>query len=319
MIRTAPSCLVRARGRASTGGYPRGVSSNSPAKQAGSTQRRASVLPLISVGVVLAVVVAVGLVALTGGAGYLVAGLPDPGLVTRYGVTVVRVIAEAAEVLCVGSLLLAAFLVPPQKSGTLAPDGYAALRVGGVAAWIWFAAAIASVLFTSADGAGRPFSEVLSPQTLVELVDAIEQPKAWLWTALIALIIAVGCRLALSWGWTAVLFFLSVGGLVPVAVTGHSASGGSHDLATNSLLFHLIAASLWVGGLIALLALGYRRGAHLSLAARRFSRLALVCWIVMAVSGVINALVRIGLNDLFTTDYGLLVVAKTVALLLLGV
>jgi len=281
--------------------------------------RRVSVLPLISVGVVLAAVVAVGLVALTGGAGYVIAGLPDPGLATRYGITAVRVLAEAASVICVGSLLLAAFLVPPQESGTLGPEGYGALRAAGFAAWTWFAASLLSVVFTAADGAGKPIGEMLNPQTLLDLVDAIEQPKAWLWTALIAVLIALGCRLALSWGWTAVLFFLAVGGLVPVAVTGHSASGGSHDVATNSLLFHLIAAALWVGGLIALLALGYRRGGHLTLAARRFSRLALVCWIVMAISGVINALVRIGLNDLFTTDYGLLVVAKVVALLLLGV
>lgn len=276
-------------------------------------------LPLLSVGVVLAAVVAVGLVALTGGAGYLITGLPDPGLVTRYGITVVRVLAEAASVVCVGALLLAAFLVPPQKSGTLGPEGYAAVRAAGIAAWVWFASSLLSVAFTAADGAGKPFLEVLSPQTLLDLVDAIEQPKAWLWTALIAVLLALGCRLVLTWGWTAVLFFVAVAGLIPVAVTGHSASGGSHDMATNSLLFHLIAAALWVGGLVALLALGWRRGAHLSLAARRFSKLALVCWVVMAISGVINALVRINLGDLFTTDYGLLVVAKVVALLLLGV
>lgn len=276
-------------------------------------------LPLVSIGALLAAVVAVGLVALTGGAGYVIAGLPDPGLVTRYGITVVRVLAEAASILCVGSLLLAAFLVPPQKSGTLAADGYAAIRVAGVAAWVWFAAAAASILFAAADGAGRPFTEVLSPQVLLDLVDAIEQPKAWLFTALIALLVALGCRLALTWGWTTVVFFLSVGGLIPVAVTGHSASGGSHDLATNSLLYHLVAAALWVGGLVALLALGWRRGENLTLAATRFSKLALVCWIVMALSGVINVWVRIKPADLFTTDYGLLVIAKVVALLLLGV
>ncbi|MFC4085570.1 cytochrome c oxidase assembly protein [Amycolatopsis samaneae] len=295
------------------------MSSNPVTEPAEPAQRKASVLPLLTVGVVIAAVVAVGLVALTGGAGYLIAGLPDPGVVTRYGVTVVRILAEASSVLCIGSLLLAAFLVPPQKSGTLAAEGYGALRAAGIAAWVWFAASIASVVFTAADGAGKPLREVLAPQTLLDLVDAIEQPKAWLWTALIAVLVALGCRLALSWGWTAVLFFLSVGGLVPVAVTGHSASGGSHDLATNSLLYHLVAAALWVGGLVAVLALGWRRGANLKLAAVRFSKLALACWIVMAVSGVVNALVRIGLNDLFTTDYGLLVVAKVVALLLLGV
>ncbi|HJQ45501.1 MAG TPA: cytochrome c oxidase assembly protein [Amycolatopsis sp.] len=276
-------------------------------------------VPLLTVSVILAAVIAVALVALTGGATYVIAGLPDPGVVTHYGLGVVRVLADAASVVCVGSLLLAAFLVPPQKSGVVTRDGYAALRTAGIAAWVWFAAAIASVFFTAADGAGKPVTAVFSPVVLLDLIDAIEQPKAWLVTAAIALLLALGCRLVLSWGWTAVLFGVSIIGLVPVAVTGHSASGGSHDIATNSLLYHLLAAAVWVGGLFALLAHGWRRGDHLTLAAGRFSKVALVCWIVMAASGVINALVRIPLGDVLTTDYGLLVAAKIVALLVLGV
>ena len=284
-----------------------------------SSRRKVNVLPLLIVSVVLAALIAVALVALTGGATYVIAGLPDPGALTHYGLGVVRVVADAASVVCVGSLLLAAFLVPPQPSGIVARDGYAALRTAGIAAWVWFACAIASVFFTAADGAGKPVTELFSPVVLLNLVDAIEQPKAWLITAALALVLALGCRLALSWGWTAVLFAISVLGLVPVAVTGHSASGGSHDFATNSLLYHLVAASVWVGGLFALLAHGWRRGEHLTLAASRFSEVALVCWVVMAVSGVVNALVRIPLGDVFTTDYGLLVLAKVVALLVLGV
>lgn len=276
-------------------------------------------LPLLVVAVLLASVVAVALLALSGGSTYVIAGLPDPGLVTHYGIGVVRVLADAASVVCVGSLLLAAFLVPPQRSGVLARDGYAALRTAGIAAWVWFATSAAEVLFSAADGAGKPVGEMFSPQTLVALVDAIEQPKAWLITAAIALLLALGCRVVLAWGWTAVLFFLAVAGLAPVALTGHSASGGSHDLATNSLLYHLVAVTLWVGGLFALLAHGRRRGEHLTLAATRFSKLALVCWVVMAVSGVVNAFVRVPLNELLTTGYGLLVLAKIAALLVLGV
>lgn len=284
-----------------------------------SPRRKAGLLPLLVVAVLLAAVVSVALLALSGGATSVIAGLPDPGLVTRYGIGVVRVVADAASVVCVGSLLLAAFLVPPQRSGVLARDGYAALRTAGIAAWVWFGASIGEVLFTAADGAGKPVGELFSPQTLVALVDAIEQPKAWLITAAIALLLALGCRMVLSWGWTAVLFFVAVAGLAPVALTGHSASGGSHDVATNSLLYHLVAVALWVGGLVAVLAHGRRRGEHLTLAATRFSKLALVCWLVMAVSGVVNALVRVPLAELVTTGYGLLVLAKIAALLVLGV
>ncbi|GAA1231723.1 cytochrome c oxidase assembly protein [Prauserella halophila] len=280
--------------------------------------RGAGIAPLLAVGALLGVVVAVGLVALTGGLG-AVAGISDPGPLTTYGITAVRVAADLASAVCIGSLLLAAFLVPPQRSGILAVDGYAAVRTAGYAAWAWFVLALTSVFFVAADGAGRPVTELLDPDAFLNFVGAIEQPKAWLITSGIALLLALGCRLVLTWNWTTVLFFVSVFGLVPVAVTGHSASGGSHDMATNSLLYHLLGAALWVGGLIALLAHGRRRGAHLTLAATRFSKVALVAWIVMAASGIINALVRVAPGDLLTTDYGLLVLAKGVLLAMLGV
>ena len=104
-------------------------------------------------------------------------------------------------------------------------------------------------------------------------------------------------------------------------MTGHSSSGGQHDIATNSLLFHLVGASLWVGGLIALMVFARRfpSGEALRVAATRFSAVALVCWIVMAASGVINAWVRVPVEVLFTEPYGLLVVAKIGALGVLGV
>ncbi|MPY97026.1 MAG: copper resistance protein CopD [Actinophytocola sp.] len=276
-------------------------------------------LSLAVVGTSLAFVVAVLLVTLSGAAGAEIAGIADPGEFTRYGVTVTRVLAEIAAVVSIGSLLLAAFLVPPQKSGTLAADGYAAISTASRSALCWVVTSIAAALFAAAEGAGRPVTDLVDPQVFVQFVGAIEQPKAWLITAFIAFVLAIACRTVLSWGWTAALFFLAVGGLIPVGATGHSASGGSHDLATNSLLIHLVAAALWVGGLIALIALGRRNGPDLPLAARRFSRIALTCWIAMAVSGVVNALVRVAPADLLTTQYGLLVLAKLTALGMLGV
>ncbi|GAA3858077.1 cytochrome c oxidase assembly protein [Amycolatopsis tucumanensis] len=276
-------------------------------------------LSFLVVNFLIATVVAVGLVSLAGAADYAIAGLSDPGVVTRYGVVVAKVVADAAAVVCIGALLQVAFLVPPQKSGTVAPDGYAGLRVALLAAWSWFAGALASMYFSAADGAGRPVAEVLAPAGLLELLDVIEQPKAWLITALIALMVAVGCHLTLAWKWSAVLFFVALAGLVPIAVTGHSAAGGAHDVATNSLLYHVAGAALWVGGLVAILGLGWRGSPHLGLATRRYSKLALICWIVMAASGAINALVRIAPADLLTSDYGLLLIGKIAALLILGV
>jgi putative copper resistance protein D len=282
-----------------------------PEKPAPLKVSGAGAVPLLVVGGLFAALIAAALLTLA-------AGPLDRDVINAYGPTVVRVIAELGGVLTVGSLLFAAFLVPPQQSGTLDVAGYAALRMASWCAALWFAGAVVLVPFTVASAVGKPVSAVLEPRTLFSLANLLPDAKAWMITAAVALLLAIGARVVLSWGWTVVLLLVALGGIVPVAVTGHSSSR-EHDLASNSLLLHLFAAALWVGGLAALLVHGRRAGQHLGLAASRFSKIALVCWITMAVSGVINALIRLPLGDLFTTSYGVLVLGKASALGLLGV
>ena len=69
---------------------------------------------------------------------------------------------------------------------------------------------------------------------------------------------------------------------------------------------------LWVGGLMALIAHGRRLGPSLQLAVRRYSMIAATSMVAMAISGVINAAIRVRFEDLFTSDYGRVIVAKTV-------
>ena len=287
----------------------------SPRRAAG-THARLGVL--VTVGVLLATAVGAGLVLVLGGDGLTGLGLPDPGLLTRAGLPVVRVLAECAAVVTVGSLLLAAFLVPPQASGYLDTGGYAAVRTARIAACVWALTSALMVPLLAADVLGRPVTDVLNLRLLASLMSELSQLGAWALTAGVALALAVFCWVALTWGAVVWLFALSVLGLTPVALTGHSSAGGAHDIATSSLLYHLVAAALWVGGLIALLAHLARRGDHAGLACARFSRLALICWIVMAASGVINALIRVTPDQLLTV-YGLLVLGKVTALLALGV
>jgi len=80
-----------------------------------------------------------------------------------------------------------------------------------------------------------------------------------------------------------------------------------------------MAGALWAGGLLALLVHALRGGEHADLAARRFSVVALWCFVAMGVSGVVNALVRVRLEDLFHTTYGWLLIGKATALIVLGV
>jgi len=281
--------------------------------------RTHAVWPLLVGVAVLAGAVAAGIGALSLTEALIATGLPNPGPVTTYGLPFVRAAGEIAAVIAVGGFFFAAFLVPPQDNGVLDVDGYRALRIGTVAAGVWTVCAALMVPLTVSDVSGQPLLEHLDPVAIWSAASLVDTASAWRWTAFLAAMVTLLARAVLRWGWAPILVGLALLTLVPIGLTGHSAAGGNHDLATNSLLIHLVFGALWAGGLLALLAHALRGGGHADLAARRFSMVAFWCFVAMAGSGLANALARMSPADLLRTEYGWLVVAKIVALGLLGV
>ncbi|BBY30871.1 cytochrome c oxidase assembly protein [Mycolicibacterium sediminis] len=277
-----------------------------------------SVVPLLVGVALLGGVTAAAIAGLALADALTATGLPNPGPVTNYGLPFVRAAGELSAVIAVGSFLLAAFLVPPQASGVLDVAGYRALRTGTAASGLWAVCAALLVPLTASDVTGQPLS-TLGLSDVWSVAGLVETAGAWRWTAALALIVTIASIPVLRWSWTPLLFGGSLLTLLPLALSGHSSSGGSHDLATNSLIIHLVAGALWAGGLLALLAHAVRGGEHADVAARRFSAIAFWCFVAMAVSGVVNALVRVRLQDLVTSSYGWLVLCKVAALCMLGV
>ena len=284
-----------------------------------SSVRSSPAWPVLIGVAVLAGAVAAGLSALSLTDALTATGLPDPGPVTTYGLPFVRAAGEIAAVIAVGSFLFAAFLVPPQTNGVLDAGGYRALRLGTVASGVWTVCAALLVPLTVSDVTGQPISSRLDPSAIWSVASMVEIAGAWRWTAFIAAAVTIASIPVLRWSPTPLLFAGSLATLLPLALTGHSASGGSHDMATNSLLIHLVAGALWAGGLLALLVHALRGGDHGYVAARRFSAIALWCFVAMALSGVVNALIRVEPSDLLNTTYGRLILGKTAALCVLGV
>lgn len=282
------------------------------------TNRGSPVWPVLGAVATLAGLTAAALGALSLAAALTATGLPDPGPITTLGLPFVRAVGEVAVALAVGGFLFAAFFAPPQDSGVLDADGYRALRLGTVACGVWAICAVLLVPLTVSDVSGQPLTDDLTPAAIWRAADLVDTASAWRATAALALVVTVAATAVLRWSLTPVLFAGAVLTLMPLALTGHSAAGGSHDLATSSLMIHLVAGAMWAGGLLALLAHALRGGGHTDLAARRFSAVALGCFVAMVLSGAVNTAVRIRVADLFSTPYGALVVAKVVALVLLG-
>lgn len=274
---------------------------------------------MLSVVALLAGTVAAGIGALSLADALTATGLPDPGPVTTLGLPFVRAAGEIAAVIAVGSFLLATFFVPPQDTGVLDVAGYRALRLGTVASGVWTVCAALMVPLTISDVSGQPLQDHLNPVQLWSVTSLVDIASAWRWTAFLALLVTVAGAAVLRWGWLPFLLAGSLITLVPLGLTGHSSAGGAHDLGVNSLMIHLVAGALWAGGLLALLAHAMRGGEHADLAARRFSAVALWCFVAMAASGIINAFIRIRFSDLFTTEYGALIVTKVIALSVLAV
>jgi cytochrome c oxidase assembly factor CtaG len=115
--------------------------------------------------------------------------------------------------------------------------------------------------------------------------------------------------------------FLAVGAVVPLALTGHAAGTADHETAVNTIAPHLVGASLWVGGLLAVMVLRRALGRALPVVVERYSGLALWCFVAVGVSGVVSAVIRLGglsqLGNLLTA-YGALVIVKTICLVVLG-
>jgi len=106
---------------------------------------------------------------------------------------------------------------------------------------------------------------------------------------------------------------------VPTLLTGHSSHDRYHVLVVTSLSVHVLAASVWIGGLMALILMLRGSTRVLPSALPRFSHVALLCFMSIGLSGLVDVWIRLAtLDQLWTTEYGRLVLAKTGALVVLG-
>ena len=267
-------------------------------------------------GLVLTAVAVVAVLAgaLVGGAAVAPA-LGDPGPLVRWGALLARVIHDLAAAATVGLLVLAAFLAPET---TRTNRRVAATRLASVTAAVWALAGLVGVLLTFAQLAGIPVFAAGYLDQLVGFAWELEVTRVGLISLGLAAVVAAGAAVASSRPAMAWLAALSVFAVLPLALAGHAAGAANHDTAVNTLAVHLVGVTLWLGGLLALAVMRPQLGSDLGVTVQRYSTLALWSFVAVAVSGVLNAALRLGGLAGLDTAYGLLVVAKVLALVGLG-
>jgi len=245
-------------------------------------------------------------------------GLPEASLLVQWALPITRTAVDLLAAATVGLLLAAAALLPSPKN-LLATAPARAAKLASWLAWAWAALTLVVVVLSYAQTFATTISDSLGPTKLLSFVSQSPQGSAWLVAASLAAFAGVVAREADRplGAWVALL--LAIGATLPPAVTGHAASAGSHDLATSSLVVHIVGVMLWVGGLLALVWYARADGRFLPLATRRFSPLAFWAFLCVGVSGAVNAFIRIDdVSALFTTQYGAVVLIKVMAFLALG-
>lgn len=252
-------------------------------------------------------------------AAVLAGALRSTTLPTLFGTGLTRAGADIAGITCVG-LALVGVLIPVGSSEANRVRRRAD-RAIVVAGGVWLVVALLGIAFRAADGYGRPVSSLTGPDLLVWATNLAAGRGALLTVACAAAVL--GCAVARlrdpDLVAIRVVLVIALLGMLTPGVTGHASSSASHEVAVTTVALHVAAASLWVGGLGAILVLLGRRRELLARALPRFSTLAGACLAVVTISGLLTAQVRLGSwAALFLTGYGALVIAKVGALVLLG-
>ena len=213
----------------------------------------------------------------------------------------------------VGALLSMAFLVI-NKDGYLTTSGEKVRRLLKISSTIWVIGALGTILFTLAQILGTTLSDALDLTVIRSFLTQISLGKYLAFQALMAVVVLVFSFATKKIELLIVLLVLSIAGLVAPVFESHAASGGSHSLVIGSLAIHVIALSLWVGGVIAL---GTLSPEDRPVAVPRFSQLALWAAVAVVISGAVNAWARLNFVDAWNSSYAFIVLGKIVATVIL--
>jgi putative copper resistance protein D len=235
----------------------------------------------------------------------------DP-LVSALG-TLNKSISFFAAISLVGVLLSLSFFLL-EREGELQESALRLRNIGRVLAGVWFLTSAFQIILTLANILGTSLSSALEPTTLSSFVRQIDLGRFLAFQTLLAGVVFICLGFIRRVLPATILLGISLLALVAPVFQSHSAASGSHSLAIGSLVVHVVALSLWVGGVFALVLL---KDADRKVALPRFSQLALWAAIAVVASGLINAWTRLNFASAWSSSYARIVIAKSLLTLIL--
>ena len=174
---------------------------------------------------------------------------------------------------------------------------------------IWLLGSIFFLISEVAFILNTPISEVVDGNILRSFITQTTLGKLFEIQIVAALVCAFAAvRVKKTGGAVFLIFIAWIGGLAPY-LESHGSSSGNHMLAIGLVIVHVAAISLWFGGVIALFLMSK---SDREIARKRFTPLALWCVSAIALTGVVNAFIRIESFANIRSEYALLVILKII-------
>ena len=236
--------------------------------------------------------------------------LEDAGAGTTFGLLAARFITYAALAALAGYLLAALFLMP---------TGFGVIhrrlvRGAAVAAGLLVIADIVLFAFALSSVSARPIPQALNADLASRFLET-RFGVTVLAQAGVAAVVAVVAALARKR--RSALAAAGLAGLAAAAIPwwGHAGTDEMAPLALLSAFAHIVAAAVWVGGLVLLIALVRRRDADPGNISIKFSRVAAWAFGIVLATGVVNAALHMGaVANLWETSWGRLVIGKLIVI-----
>lgn len=216
-----------------------------------------------------------------------------------------KFITLSSFITLIGILVGLAFLAPENK-GYFQPSRLQKFLAPVSLAWL-----LSSIFFLISEVAfilNIPISEVIDGNILRSFITQTTLGKLFEIQIVAALVCAFAAVRVKKIGGAVFLIFIAwIGGLAPY-LESHGSGAGNHMLAIGLVIVHVAAISLWFGGVVALFLMSK---SDREIARKRFTPLALWCVSAIALTGVVNAFIRIESFANIRSDYGVLVILKT--------
>jgi putative copper resistance protein D len=214
--------------------------------------------------------------------------------------------------------LLATSLFIINEDGALTSAGLRLKKISGALASLWLLSAFVGIILEVAQILGTNFAGAFDGTTINSYLTQTDLGKSMLVQLVGLAIVSLTIPLFKRSLPLLIITVIALVALVAPIFQSHSAASGSHALAIGSLVTHVIALTLWVGGLFGIIAIPREERVT---ALYRFSQLALWAAIAVVASGIATAWTRLNDKSAWGTQYSYVVIAKvllTAVLLAMG-